>query len=143
MLTPTSAIMGAGLGIASRCSRMVDFLEEATASASGHITPEAQIGGPIALIEDGDPIQIDARNDKRTINVMLTDEQWAERARSGGRHRYGRTRARSTSTCPWSRRPVKVRDRRASPGHVADLGPGGRGRRGLGRRPQRRLRRAR
>ena len=79
MLTPTSAIMGAGLGDCvalltdGRCSGGCHGL------CIGHITPEAQIGGPIALIEDGDAIQIDARADKRTIDVLLTPQQWAER----------------------------------------------------------------
>ena len=79
MLTPTSAIMGAGLGDCVALLTDGRFSGGSHGFCIGHITPEAQIGGPIALIEDGDPIQIDARNDKRTINVMLTDEQWAER----------------------------------------------------------------
>merc|ERR1719217_554975 len=73
MLTPTSAIMGAGLGDCVALLTDGRFSGGSHGFCIGHITPEAQIGGPIALIEDGDPIQIDARNDKRTINVMLTD----------------------------------------------------------------------
>merc|ERR1719389_1597014 len=72
MLTPTSAIMGAGLGDCVALLSDGRFSGGSHGFCIGHITPEAQIGGPIALIEDGDPIQIDARNDKRTINVMLT-----------------------------------------------------------------------
>ena len=45
----------------------------------GHITPEAQVGGPIALIKNGDPIRIDAQNDKRTIDVLIPDEEWEKR----------------------------------------------------------------
>ena len=45
----------------------------------GHITPEAQVGGPIALVKNGDPIQIDARLEARTINVMISDEEMEKR----------------------------------------------------------------
>ncbi|MCA9094950.1 MAG: dihydroxy-acid dehydratase, partial [Planctomycetaceae bacterium] len=43
----------------------------------GHITPEAQVGGPIALIQDGDKITIDA--DKNRIDVAISDEEMAKR----------------------------------------------------------------
>lgn len=79
MLTPTSAIMGAGLGDCVALLTDGRFSGGSHGFCIGHITPEAQIGGPIALIEDGDPIQIDARSDKRTIDVLLTEAQWAER----------------------------------------------------------------
>jgi dihydroxy-acid dehydratase len=79
MLTPTSAIMGAGLGDCVALLTDGRFSGGSHGFCIGHITPEAQIGGPIALIEDGDPIQIDARNDQRTINVILSDEVWAQR----------------------------------------------------------------
>ena len=79
MLTPTSAIMGAGLGDCVALLTDGRFSGGSHGFCIGHITPEAQIGGPIALIEDGDAIQIDARADKRTIDVLLTEKQWAER----------------------------------------------------------------
>ncbi|KAH8064046.1 dihydroxy-acid dehydratase [Aureococcus anophagefferens] len=79
MLTPTSAIMGAGLGDCVALLTDGRFSGGSHGFCIGHITPEAQIGGPIALIEDGDAIQIDARADKRTIDVLLTPQQWAER----------------------------------------------------------------
>lgn len=44
----------------------------------GHVVPEAQVGGPIALVKDGDTIAIDAV--KNTINVLnVSDEEWARR----------------------------------------------------------------
>ncbi|MCB8983191.1 MAG: dihydroxy-acid dehydratase [Ardenticatenaceae bacterium] len=77
MLTPTSAIMGAGLG------KDVALLTDGRFSGGshgfivGHICPEAQEGGPIALIRTGDQITIDAQ--KRTIDVGLSDAELAQR----------------------------------------------------------------
>jgi dihydroxy-acid dehydratase len=77
MLTPTSAIMGAGLG------KDVAMLTDGRFSGGshgfiiGHITPEAQDGGPIALLEDGDQVVIDA--ERCSLVVALTDEQLAAR----------------------------------------------------------------
>ena len=78
MLTPTSAIMGAGLG--SDVALMTDgrFSGGSHGFIVGHITPEAQEGGPIALVENGDMITIDA--EKNRIDVDLPDEQMADRA---------------------------------------------------------------
>ncbi|MBP88115.1 MAG: dihydroxy-acid dehydratase [Planctomycetaceae bacterium] len=77
MLTPTSAIMGAGLG--NDVALMTDgrFSGGSHGFIVGHITPEAQEGGPIALVETGDKITIDA--DTRRIDVDLSDEELAER----------------------------------------------------------------
>ena len=77
MLTPTSAIMGAGLG--KDVALMTDgrFSGGSHGFIVGHITPEAQTGGPIALVKQGDTITIDARN--HTINVHLSDEELAAR----------------------------------------------------------------
>jgi len=77
MLTPTSAIMGAGLG--NDVALMTDgrFSGGSHGFIVGHITPEAQEGGPIALVETGDKITIDA--DSRRIDVALSDEELAER----------------------------------------------------------------
>jgi dihydroxy-acid dehydratase len=69
MLTPTSAIMGAGLG------KDVALLTDGRFSGGshgfiiGHITPEAQDGGPIALVRDGDRISIDATRCELTLDV--------------------------------------------------------------------------
>jgi dihydroxy-acid dehydratase len=77
MLTPTSAIMGAGLG--ADVALMTDgrFSGGSHGFIVGHITPEAQQGGPVALVETGDTITIDAENNR--IDVDLSDAQLAER----------------------------------------------------------------
>jgi dihydroxy-acid dehydratase len=79
MLTPTSAIMGAGLGDDVALLTDGRFSGGTHGFCIGHITPEAQVGGPIALVKDGDPIRIDAQNDKRTIDVLISDEEWEKR----------------------------------------------------------------
>jgi dihydroxy-acid dehydratase len=77
MLTPTSAIMGAGLG------KDVALLTDGRFSGGshgfivGHITPEAQVGGPIGLVANGDQITIDAV--ENTLNVDLSDDELAHR----------------------------------------------------------------
>ena len=77
MLTPTSAIMGAGLG------KEVALLTDGRFSGGshgflvGHITPEAQDGGPIALVRSGERITIDAENN--TIDVDVPDQELARR----------------------------------------------------------------
>jgi dihydroxy-acid dehydratase len=77
MLTPTSAIMGAGLG--NDVALMTDgrFSGGSHGFIVGHITPEAQEGGPIALVENGDKITIDAENN--VVNIDLSDKELAER----------------------------------------------------------------
>lgn len=79
MLTPTSAIMGAGLG--KEVALLTDgrFSGGSHGYVVGHICPEAQEGGPIGLIENGDVITIDISN--RRMDVQLTDEELAERRR--------------------------------------------------------------
>mmetsp|Transcript_32963 Transcript_32963/g.44629 ORF Transcript_32963/g.44629 Transcript_32963/m.44629 type:complete len:183 (-) Transcript_32963:455-1003(-) len=79
MLTPTSAIMGAGLGDCVALLTDGRFSGGSHGFCIGHITPEAQIGGPIALVRDGDPIRIDARSDHRTIDLLISDEEWEKR----------------------------------------------------------------
>jgi dihydroxy-acid dehydratase len=77
MLTPTSAIMGAGLG------KYVGLITDGRFSGGshgfivGHVTPEAQEGGPIALVRDGERITIDAS--KNTLSVDLSDAELAAR----------------------------------------------------------------
>jgi dihydroxy-acid dehydratase len=77
MLTPTSAIMGAGLG------KDVAMLTDGRFSGGshgfiiGHITPEAQDGGPIALIKDGDRVVIDAAS--CSLHVEVSDAELASR----------------------------------------------------------------
>ena len=80
MLTPTSAIMGAGLGDCVALLTDGRFSGGSHGFCIGHITPEAQVGGPIALVKDGDPIRIDARPEARTIDILV-DEDELERRR--------------------------------------------------------------
>lgn len=77
MLTPTSAIMGRGLG--SEVALITDgrFSGGSHGFVVGHVTPEAFDGGPLALVEDGDRITIDAEAD--TIDVDLSDAELARR----------------------------------------------------------------
>ncbi|MCU0715393.1 MAG: dihydroxy-acid dehydratase [Pirellula sp.] len=77
MLTPTSAIMGAGLG--SDVALLTDgrFSGGSHGFIVGHITPEAQVGGPFALVRDGDIVTIDA--EKNLLNVDVADEEMAKR----------------------------------------------------------------
>ncbi|ORX59541.1 dihydroxy-acid dehydratase [Hesseltinella vesiculosa] len=80
MLKPTSAIMGAGLG------KDVCLLTDGRFSGGshgfivGHVTPEAHVGGPIALVHDGDNITIDAES--REMNMDVSDEELARRKAS-------------------------------------------------------------
>ncbi|MEM1225428.1 MAG: dihydroxy-acid dehydratase [Planctomycetota bacterium] len=69
MLTPTSAIMGAGLG--SDVALLTDgrFSGGSHGFIVGHITPEAQVGGPMALIENGDRITIDAETNSLDVDL--------------------------------------------------------------------------
>ena len=77
MLTPTSAIMGAGLG------KDVALLTDGRFSGGshgfivGHVTPEAQEGGPIALVHNGDIVTIDAEKNK--ISVAVSDDEMSAR----------------------------------------------------------------
>ena len=77
MLNPTSAIMGRGLG--STVALITDGrFSGATRGASiGHVSPEAAVGGPIALVKNGDMIEIDIPNNSITLKV--SDEELAER----------------------------------------------------------------
>ena len=74
--------MGAGLGDCVALLTDGRFSGGSHGFCIGHITPEAQLGGPIALLRDGDPIRIDARNEFRTIDAMIEPEEW-DRRREG------------------------------------------------------------
>jgi dihydroxy-acid dehydratase len=77
MLTPTSAIVGAGLGKDVALITDGRFSGGSHGFLVGHITPEAQEGGPIAIVQDGDIITIDVEN--HSLNVDLTDEKFTVR----------------------------------------------------------------
>ncbi len=80
MLTPTSAIMGAGLGADVALLTDGRFSGGSHGFIIGHITPEAQEGGPIALVRDGDRISIDAN--ACTLTVDLSAAELADRRRA-------------------------------------------------------------
>lgn len=92
MLTPTSAIMGAGLGKDVALITDGRFSGGSHGFVIGHITPEAQEGGPIALIQNGDKIVIDASPSKRTIDVMISEEEMAKRKAAWKPRPYPATR---------------------------------------------------
>jgi dihydroxy-acid dehydratase len=77
MLTPTSAIMGRGLGNDVALITDGRFSGGSHGFVVGHVTPEAFDGGPLALLEDGDRITIDA--EANTLTVDLSDEELARR----------------------------------------------------------------
>lgn len=79
MLSPTSAIMGMGLG--DKVALITDgrFSGGTRGACIGHVSPEAADGGPIAIVQNGDIISIDIPN--RTLNVKLSDSEIQSRLR--------------------------------------------------------------
>ena len=80
MLSPTSAL--AGMGLDKTVALLTDgrFSGATRGACIGHISPEAAEGGPIALIQDGDMIEIDIPNNR--LNVLVSDEELAERRKN-------------------------------------------------------------
>ncbi|MEO2062960.1 MAG: dihydroxy-acid dehydratase [Christiangramia sp.] len=107
MLKPTSAIMGAGLGKDVALITDGRFSGGTHGFVVGHITPEAQEGGLLALLQDGDEITINAETN--TIDVALSEEEIAERRKSwqppalkkqsGVLYKYARTVASASQGC--------------------------------------------
>jgi dihydroxy-acid dehydratase len=95
MLSPTSAIMGMGLG--EKVALITDgrFSGGTRGACIGHISPEAAARGPIAALKDGDLIEIDLEN--QTINVKLNDEEIQERLKK-------LPEFKSSTDSPWLRR---------------------------------------
>ena len=77
MLNPTSAIAGMGLGDSVALITDGRFSGASRGASIGHVSPEAAVGGPIALIEEGDIIKIDIPNN--SLNVDVSDEELAKR----------------------------------------------------------------
>jgi len=80
MLSPTSAIMGKGLGKVVALITDGRFSGGSHGFVVGHITPEAYVGGPLALVKNGDPITIDA--DKRQLNLDLPAAELKKRRKA-------------------------------------------------------------
>ena len=107
MLTITSAIMGAGLGDSVALVTDGRFSGGSHGFVVGHVSPEAQAGGPIAWIAEGDRIEIDAESN--TIDWCIEPEEQAERAarwtapesaaRTGVLRRYVRTVSSASDGC--------------------------------------------
>ena len=107
MLKPTAAIMGAGLGKDVALITDGRFSGGTHGFVVGHVAPEAQDGGTIGLLEDGDIITIDA--EKNEISVNLTDEQLSERKKNwkqpelkvkrGSLYKYARMVSSASNGC--------------------------------------------
>ncbi|OSY88068.1 dihydroxy-acid dehydratase [Tenacibaculum holothuriorum] len=107
MLKPTAAIMGAGLG--NEVALITDgrFSGGTHGFVVGHITPEAQEGGVIALVKDGDTISINAETN--TINLQVSEEELSERKKEwkapplkvqrGVLYKYAKTVASASNGC--------------------------------------------
>ena len=93
MLAPTSAIMGKGLGKEVALITDGRFSGGSHGFVIGHVTPEAFVGGPIAIIKNGDPIQIDA--EKKVIEIMIPKAELAARLK-----KWKQPRPRYTQGCP-------------------------------------------
>lgn len=77
MLRPTSAIAGMGLGSSVALITDGRFSGASRGASIGHVSPEAAVGGPVALVEEGDIIQIDIPS--HSIKLCVSDEEMAER----------------------------------------------------------------
>lgn len=107
MLKPTAAIMGAGLGKSVALITDGRFSGGTHGFVVGHVSPEAQCGGNIALVQDGDIITIDAKTN--TISVALSDQELADRrARwvapalkitKGSMYKYAKTVSSASKGC--------------------------------------------
>ncbi len=107
MLKPTSAVMGAGLGKEVALITDGRFSGGSHGFVVGHITPEAQVGGMLALVETGDTIVIDAQT--KRIDVLLSEEETAARkakwqapalkATSGILYKYAKSASSASKGC--------------------------------------------
>ncbi|MCI9383362.1 MAG: dihydroxy-acid dehydratase [Lachnospiraceae bacterium] len=77
MLNPTSAIAGMGLGASVALITDGRFSGASRGASIGHVSPEAAVGGPIALVEEGDTIRIDIPNNR--LEVLVSDEELSAR----------------------------------------------------------------
>ena len=107
MLKPTSLIMGAGLGKSVALITDGRFSGGTHGFVVGHVTPEAQSGGAIGILETGDKIRISAEDN--SINVLISDEELAERKakwiapepkhKKGILYKYAKTVASASKGC--------------------------------------------
>jgi len=107
MLKPTSALMGAGLGDDVALVTDGRFSGGSHGFLIGHVAPEAQEGGPLALVRDGDRVEIDAV--RNTIDMVVDDAELEARraaweapplkAKRGTLHRYIKTVSSASTGC--------------------------------------------
>ena len=107
MLKPTAAIMGAGLGKSVALITDGRFSGGTHGFVVGHVSPEAQCGGNIALVQDGDIITIDAKTN--AISVALSDQELADRRAQwvapalkitkGSMYKYAKTVSSASKGC--------------------------------------------
>lgn len=107
MLKPTSAIMGAGLGKDVALITDGRFSGGTHGFVVGHVSPEAQLGGTIGLLQDGDMITIDAESN--SISVALTDDELSKRraawkqpplkVQRGSLYKYAKTVSSASEGC--------------------------------------------
>jgi len=90
MLSPTSAIMGKGLGKEVALITDGRFSGGSHGFVVGHITPEAAVGGPLALVKNGDKITIDAKKREMTLHVSKTELNKRKRAWKAPKPNYRR-----------------------------------------------------
>ncbi|MCO5560108.1 hypothetical protein L7F22_013715 [Adiantum nelumboides] len=105
MLKPTSLIMGAGLGMDVACLTDGRFSGGSHGFVIGHVVPEAQVGGPIALVRDGDVIAIDAETNTSRSSASPTTSSPSDAA-TGRRCPSSQRRAPCSSTCAMSAMPA-------------------------------------
>ena len=79
MLNPTSAIAGMGLGSSVALITDGRFSGASRGASIGHVSPEAAVGGPIALVEEGDTIRINIPENK--LEVLISEEEMERRAK--------------------------------------------------------------
>lgn len=107
MLKPTSAIMGAGLGKDVALITDGRFSGGTHGFVVGHVTPEAQVGGPIALLKDGDMITIDAESNTLAVTLSETEmdqrrSNWIQpplKVRKGSLYKYAKTVSSASEGC--------------------------------------------
>ena len=107
MLKPTAAIMGAGLGNSVALITDGRFSGGSHGFVVGHVTPEAQEGGTIAVVRDGDPITIDAIENRISLDISSEEiaqrkSEWkapALKVTRGALYKYAKTVASASEGC--------------------------------------------
>jgi len=90
MLSPTSAVMGKGLGKDVALITDGRFSGGSHGFVVGHITPEAAVGGPLALVKNGDKITIDAERGEMNLQVSASELKKRKAAWKAPKARYTR-----------------------------------------------------